>query len=104
MSRRIKPVAAHGKDYEKRLKEYFCFHLYGLSIEDCGGQVQVQVVYEDFKHIDTVRRELAQMMPEVEFVKIRRDFTHSAEQMVSLRMHDERPSSPGTDHLCEAWE
>ncbi|RRD02676.1 hypothetical protein [Prevotella sp. OH937_COT-195] len=65
-----------------------------MSVEDCGGQIQVQVFYEDFKHIDTVRRELTQMMPEVEFVKIRRGFTHSAERMVLCRMHDEDPRHP----------
>ena len=78
MSRRIKTVPTDGRDYKKMLKDYFGFHLYGLEVKTEGGQVQAQVIYEDFKHIDTVRRELAQMMPEVEFTKLRRDYTDSA--------------------------
>ena len=78
MSRRIKTIPSEGRDYKKMLKDYFGFHLYGLEVKTEGGQVQAQVIYEDFKHIDTVRRELAQMMPEVEFTKLRRDYTDSA--------------------------
>ena len=44
-----------------------------------GGQVQVQLIYFDFKHIETVWRELAQMMPEVVFTKLKRDYTTAAE-------------------------
>ena len=77
--KRIKTAQSLGRDYEKMLKEYFGKFLYGLSVERSGGQVRVQVVYFDYKHIDTVRRELAQMMPEVEFVKLKREFTTAAE-------------------------
>ena len=77
--KRIKTTQSQNRDYEKLLKEYFGRFLYGLSIECIGGQVRVQIVYFDYKHIDTVRRELAQMMPEVEFVKIKRDYTEAAE-------------------------
>lgn len=48
-------------------------------MEHDGGRVLVQIVYYDFKHISSVRSELAQMMPEVEFTKIKRDFTDNAE-------------------------
>ena len=81
-----KPVAGNTESYYKRLKEYFGFHLNGLEVREDGGEVQVQIVYFDFKHIDVVRKELAQMMPEVEFTKIRRDFTISAERWVIDQM------------------
>ena len=77
--RRIKTPQSQGRDYEKMLKDYFGKFLYGLDVRQDGGQVQAQVIYFDFKHIDTVRRELVQMMPEVEFTKLRRDFTTAAE-------------------------
>ena len=77
--RRIKTPQSQGRDYEKMLKDYFGKFLYGLDVTQDGGQVQAQIIYFDFKHIDTVRRELAQMMPEVEFSKLRRDFTTAAE-------------------------
>ncbi len=77
MKRIISKPCKH-RDYARLLKDYFGFHLLGLEIKVEGGQVQAQVVYTDFKHIDTVRRELAQMMPEVEFIKLRRDYTDSA--------------------------
>lgn len=96
MSRRIKTVSGNGRDYNAILKEYFGFHLCGLEIKDEGGQMQVQLVYLDFKHIDTVRRELAQMMPEVEFVKIRRDYTEStiAWALSQMMWESERHPSP----------
>ena len=78
MSRMIRKPARQAVSYEERLKEYFGFHLNGLRVTEDGGEIQIELVYCDFKHIDTVRRELAQMMPEVEFVKLRRDFTISA--------------------------
>ena len=78
MSRLISKSVLLTKSYEERLKEYFGFHLNGMRVTEDGGEIQVEVVYCDFKHIDTVRRELTQMMPEVEFVKLRRDFTISA--------------------------
>ena len=78
MSRRIKTPQSLGRDYKQMLKDYFGFHLQGLDIDEYGGQILLQVVYTDFKHIDTVRRELAQMMPEVEFTKLRRDYTQPA--------------------------
>lgn len=76
--KRFKTKTAQGRDYAKMLKEYFGFHLYGMDLRNEGGQIQALIVYEDFKHIDTVRKELAQMMPEVEFVKIAREFTNTA--------------------------
>ena len=89
MSTRIRKAAISGKNYKKRLKDYFGFHLEGLDVSEDGGEIQVQLVYCDFKHIDTVRRELAQMMPEVEFVKIKRNFTPSAELWIFGRMMDD---------------
>lgn len=76
--KRIKTKPDNGRNYGQMLKDYFGFHLCGMEVKEEGGQMQAQVVYEDFKHIDTVRRELAQMMPEVEFTKLRRDYTESA--------------------------
>ena len=84
MSKRIKALTSQQRDYAKMLKEYFSFHLRGMEVKEEGGQVQAQVIYSDYKHIDTVRRELAQMMPEVEFTKLRRDFSDSA-KMWALR-------------------
>lgn len=78
MSRRIKSSPSGKRDYEKIFREYFGFHLSGLEVMEVGGQMQAQVIYNDFRHIDTVRRELAQMMPEVEFTKLRRDYSDSA--------------------------
>ena len=89
MSTRIRKSAISGKNYKKCLKDYFGFHLEGLDVSEDGGEIQVQLVYCDFKHIDTVRRELAQMMPEVEFVKIKRNFTPSAELWIYGRMIDD---------------
>jgi hypothetical protein len=77
--KRIKTPQSLGRDYKKMLKEYFGRFLYGLEVTSDGGQVQAQVIYFDFKHIDTVRRELAQMMPEVMFTKLKRDYTLAAE-------------------------
>ena len=77
--KRFKTPQSQGRDYEKMLKDYFGKFLYGLDVRQDGGQVQAQIIYFDFKHIDTVRRELAQMMPEVEFTKLRREFTTAAE-------------------------
>ena len=76
--RRVKTPQSLGRDYNKMLKDYFGRYLYGLEVENKGGHVQAQVIYFDFKHIDTVRRELAQMMPEVEFTKLKRDYTNTA--------------------------
>ena len=76
--RRIKTPQSLGRDYKQMLKDYFGKFLYGLEVENKGGHVQAQVVYFDFKHIDTVRRELAQMMPEVEFTHLKRDYTSTA--------------------------
>ena len=77
--KRIKTPQSLGRDYKKMLKEYFGRFLYGLEVTSDGGQVQAQIIYYDFKHIDTVRRELAQMMPEVMFTKLKRDYTLAAE-------------------------
>lgn len=92
--KRIKTTQSQNRDYEKLLKKYFGRFLYGLSVEREGGQVRAQIVYFDYKHIDTVRRELAQMMPEVEFVKLKRQYTIAAEtwalhQMLSPDWHCE---------------
>ena len=84
--KRIKTTQSQNRDYEKLLKEYFGRFLYGLSVEQEGGQVRAQVVYFDYKHIDTVRRELAQMMPEVEFVKLRRDYSTAAQTWTLRQM------------------
>ena len=87
--RRIKTPQSLGRDYKKMLKDYFGKFLYGLDVTQDGGQVQAQIVYLDFKHIETVRRELAQMMPEVVFTKLKRGYTTAAEtwalgQMLSV--------------------
>ena len=92
--RRVKTPQSLGRDYKQMLKDYFGKFLYGLEVENKGGHVQAQVVYFDFKHIDTVRKELAQMMPEVEFTKLKRDYTDTAmawilDQMISPD-YDER--------------
>lgn len=84
--KRIKTPQSQGRDYEKMLKDYFGKYLYGLDVEQKGGLVQAQLIYFDFKHIDTVRRELAQMMPEVEFTKLKRDFTMTAQEWVLAKM------------------
>ena len=55
--RRVKTPQSLGRDYTKMLKDYFGRYLYGLEVENKGGHVQAQVIYFDFKHIDTVRRE-----------------------------------------------
>lgn len=78
MSTRIKTPQSLGRDYKKMLKDYFGEYLYGLRVDEKGGYVTAQVVYFDFKHISTVRRELAQIMPEVEFTKLKRDYTREA--------------------------
>ena len=77
--KRIKTPQSQGRDYEKMLKDYFGKFLYGLEVTHDGGQMQAQVIYYDFKHIETVRRELAQLMPEVVFTKLKRDYTEAAE-------------------------
>lgn len=79
MSKRIKSKTPQQRDYRQMLKDYFGFHLTGLDINEVGGQIQAQVIYNDFKHIDTVRRDLAMMMPEVEFTKLKREYTVSAQ-------------------------
>ena len=84
--RRVNTPQSKGRDYRKMLKEYFGKFLYGMEVEEKGGVVQAQVIYFDFKHIDTVRRELAQMMPEVEFTKLKRDFTQTAQEWIYGRM------------------
>lgn len=84
--KRIKNSQSLGRDYDKMLKDYFGKFLYGLDVERDGGQVQVQLIYFDFKHIDTVRRELAQMMPEVAFTKLKRDYTTAAETWALNKM------------------
>lgn len=84
MSKRIKTPQSLGRDYKKMLKDYFGRFLYGMEVNEEGGRVRISIVYFDFKHIDTVRRELAHMMPEVEFVKLKRDFTEVA-QIWALR-------------------
>ena len=84
--KRIKTPQSLGRDYKKMLKDYFGKFLYGLDVEETGGLVQAQVIYFDFKHIDTVRRELVQMMPEVEFTKLKRDFTDTAQKWILAQM------------------
>ena len=84
--KRIKTPQSQGRDYEKMLKDYFGKYLYGLDVRRDGGRPSVQLVYFDFKHTDTVRRELVQMMPEVEFTKLKRMFTDTAEQWVIRQM------------------
>ena len=86
--KRIKTPQSQGRDYKQMLKQYFGRFLYGLEVVEKAGQVQAQVIYYDFKHIDTVRRELAQMMPEVEFTKLKRDFTMNAQEWMLARMLD----------------
>ena len=86
--KRMKTTQSLGRDYKQMLKDYFGKFLYGLDVEEKGGLVQAQVIYFDFKHIDTVRRELAQMMPEVEFTKLKRDYTQAAQQWVFAQMLD----------------
>jgi hypothetical protein len=86
MSKRIKTPQSQGRDYKQMLKDYFGRYLYGLDVTREGGQVQAQIVYFDFKHIETVRRELAQMMPEVVFTKLKRNFTEVAQQWALARM------------------
>ena len=84
--RRIKTPQSLGRDYNKMLKDYFGRDLYGLDVENKGGHVQAQVVYFDYKHIDTVRRELAQIMPEVEFIKLKRDYTSTAQEWMMSQL------------------
>ncbi len=84
--KRIKTSQSLGRDYKKMLKDYFGKFLYGMEVTHDGGQVQAQIVYLDFKHIETVRRELAQMMPEVVFTKLKRDYTTAAETWVLGQM------------------
>ena len=86
--KRINSPQSSGRDYRQMLKQYFGRYLYGLDVEEKGGLVQAQVIYFDFKHIDTVRRELAQMMPEVEFTKLKRDFTLAAQTWMMAQMLD----------------
>ena len=85
--KRIKTQQSQERDYKKMLQEYFGFHLFGLDVEKTGGGVRIQLVYQDFKHIDTVRRELAQLMPEVEFAKVKREFSESAVMWTLNRMY-----------------
>ena len=82
----MKTPQSLGRDYKQMLKDYFGRFLYGLEVEEKGGLVQAQVIYFDFKHIDTVRRELAQMMPEVQFTKLKRDFTLTAQTWILAQM------------------
>lgn len=82
----MKTPQSLGRDYNQMLKDYFGKFLYGLEVEEKAGQVQAQVIYFDFKHIDTVRRELAQMMPEVQFTKLKRDFTDTAQKWMLGQM------------------
>ena len=82
----MKTPQSLGRDYNQMLKDYFGKFLYGMEVEEKAGQVQAQVIYFDFKHIDTVRRELAQMMPEVEFTKLKRDFTDTAQKWMLGQM------------------
>ena len=82
----MKTPQSLGRDYNQMLKDYFGKFLYGLEVDEKAGQVQAQVIYFDFKHIDTVRRELAQMMPEVEFTKLKRDFTDTAQKWMLGQM------------------
>ena len=85
-----------GRDYKQLLKDYFGKFLYGLEVTETGGRPQVQLVYFDFKHIDTVRRELAQMMPEVEFTKLRREYTDSAIKWALNKIMWEEPAPKET--------
>ena len=94
--KRIKTKPDTGRDYGQMLKDYFSFHLCGMEVKEEGGQMQAQVVYEDFKHIDTVRRELAQMMPEVEFTKLRREYTDSAIKWALNKIMWEEPAPKET--------
>lgn len=98
MSTRIKNTQSLGRDYKQMLKNYFGRYLYGLWVQEEGGYVKVQVVYYDFKHVSTVRRELTQMMPEVEFTKISREFTYEAELWALTKLFDdelaERKNTP----------
>jgi hypothetical protein len=89
--RRIKTPQSLGRDYKKMLKDYFGKFLYGLDVKEVGGNVQAQVIYFDFKHIDSVRCELAQMMPEVEFTKLKRDYTLTAIEWVFQQIMWEYP-------------
>ena len=84
--RRVNSPQSQGRDYKKMLRDYFGRFLYGMDVEEKGGIVQAQIIYFDFKHIDTVRRELAMMMPEVEFTKLKRDFTHAAKVWIYGQM------------------
>ena len=86
MSNRVKTESCSLIDYEQRLKEYFSFHLDGLEVNCDGGEIQVQIVYCDFKHLDIVRRELKEMFPEVEFLKIKRNYTFAAECWIYAQM------------------
>jgi hypothetical protein len=96
--RRVKTPQSLGRDYKKMLKDYFGKFLYGMEVNNKGGHVQAQVVYLDFKHIDTVRRELAQIMPEVEFVKLKRDYTETALMWILGEM-----MSPDYDERVEIY-
>lgn len=84
----MKTPQSQGREYKQMLKQYFGRFLFGLDVEEKGGLVQAQVIYFDFKHIDTVRRELAQMMPEVEFTKLKRDYTQTAQEWILSQMLD----------------
>ena len=95
--KRIKTPQSQGRDYKQMLKDYFGKFLYGLMVEEDGGCVKVQVCYYDFKHISTVRSELAQMMPEVEITKLKRDFTEDAELWALSQLYDgEKEDSKNT--------
>ncbi len=48
MSKRIKKTTANGSHAE-RVKKYFGFHLLGLDIREDAGDIQAQIVYEDFR-------------------------------------------------------
>ena len=100
MSKKV-TTAANGGNYWERLKAYFGHHIEGLDVTTYAGEVQAQVVYCDFKHIDTVRRELHQMMPEVNFTKLKRNFTSPAIMWALSEMIEDEINHPCPKLYCE---
>ena len=94
--KRVQTKPDDGRDYGQMLKDYFGYHLQGMEVREEGGQMQAQIIYTDFRHIDTVRRELAQMMPEVEFTKLRREYTDSAIKWALNKVMWEEPHPKDT--------
>ena len=71
-------VTFPGREVEERINEYFGGAKHSVTVNMVGRTAVVSIKYEDFRTMKRVRRDLEDMIPNLEIINIEREFTDEA--------------------------